>query len=238
MTYEITGACVPIEFAILGPIENNVYFIGGSDALVVVDPTCHPDELLRVVGTRKVAAIVLTHDHWDHVGAAKALRDATGAPVIASAVDARTISGEKPVAHSHRSFEPCSVDQMVAEGDTVETGPMKWRVLETPGHTPGSICLFLDPQYGSAPGGPAGSATGGGATGSTTGSAPVLISGDTLFRGTHGRTDFEGGDPAAMAKSLKKLALLPEDTIVLPGHNAPTTIGAERAWLQTGGVVR
>lgn len=221
MAYRIEGACVPIEFLVMGPIENNVYLIGSDDALVLVDPSCEPERILRAIGERTVAAIVLTHDHWDHVGAAKALRDATGAPTIASAVDAQTISGEKPVQMGHRPFEPCLVDRRVSEGDVVEVGSMKWHVIETPGHTPGCICLFLEPEYGSDPHG-----------------APVLISGDTLFRGTHGRTDFVGGDPADMRSSLRKLADLPGETIVLPGHNAATTIKAEHAWLKHGMVGR
>ena len=105
----------------------------------------------------------------------------------------------------------CPVDRTVAHGDVVEVGNMKWKVIETPGHTPGSICLFDIPQFGNHPKG-----------------LPVLISGDTLFAGTIGRTDFEGGSMADMRASLKKLAALPDDTAVLPGHNNLTTIGAER----------
>lgn len=220
MAYKIEGACVPIEFMVMGPIENNVYLVG-DDEVVLVDPTCHPEVIREAIGQRTVSAIVLTHYHWDHVGAANAMRSATGAPVIASAVDAEVITGERPLDRSHVDFEKCPVDQRVSEGDVVETGTMKWRVIETPGHTPGCICLFLDAQYGSDPT-----------------AAPVLISGDTLFNGTHGRTDFEDGDPAAMHESLKKLADLPEDTVVLPGHNAPTSIGRERAWLVRGTVGR
>ena len=88
---------------------------------------------------------------------------------------------------------------------------MKGKVVETPGHSKGSICLFIIPQFGNHPGG-----------------LPVLLSGDTLFAGTVGRTDFEGGSMVEMAASIKKLAALPDDTAVLPGHNSLTTIGAER----------
>ena len=102
---------------------------------------------------------------------------------------------------------------MVVDGEELVIGNMKWKVLETPGHTRGSICLFLDPQYGSDPDG-----------------APVLISGDTLFHGAHGRTDFEGGNPADMIASLARLVYLPGDTVVLPGHNDITTIAGE-SWL-------
>lgn len=205
--------CVPIEMMIMGPIQNNVYLIGEDDALIVVDPTCEPEQILNQIGNRKVAAIILTHGHWDHVGAAKALRDVTGAPVIASSKDAPGIAGEE-VSHSTGRFEVCPIDRRVNEGDEILIGDNTWQVIETPGHTPGSVCLYLDPAKSAHNEG-----------------IPVLISGDTLFQGTHGRTDFEGGSPAAMIESLKRLAQLPGETLVLPGHNNPTTIAAECQWI-------
>ena len=138
------------------------------------------------------------------------LREATGAPVIASAIDAPLIEEPCDEDLSTRGV-PCPVDRTVAHGDVVEVGNMKWKVIATPGHTPGSICLFDIPQFGNHPKG-----------------LPVLLSGDTLFAGTIGRTDFKGGSMADMRASLKKLAALPDDTAVLPGHNNLTTIGAER----------
>ena len=129
---------------------------------------------------------------------------------MASAVDAPQVEnpGENDFGMTSNA---CPVDRTVANGDVVEVGDMKWKVIETPGHTKGSICLFNIPQFGNHPGG-----------------LPVLISGDTLFAGTIGRTDFEGGSMEEMRVSLKKLAALPDDTAVLPGHNNLTTIGAER----------
>ena len=106
----------------------------------------------------------------------------------------------------------CPVDRMVEEGDIVEVGNMKWHVMATPGHTRGGICLFLEPEDGQE-------------------GLPVLISGDTLFAGAHGRVDFEGGSMSDMRASLKRLATLPADTVVLPGHNNITTIGRESEWI-------
>ena len=88
---------------------------------------------------------------------------------------------------------------------------MAWKVVLTPGHTKGSMCLFIDPRFGNHPEG-----------------SPVLVSGDTLFCASIGRTDFEGGSMDDMRASLKRLAVLPDETLVLPGHNDLTTIGAER----------
>ncbi|BAK45601.1 MBL fold metallo-hydrolase [Eggerthella sp. YY7918] len=211
MAYQVKGACVSVEYLVLGMIQNNVFIISDDAATIVVDPSCKADEILKTVGNRKVDAIILTHRHSDHVGAAKALRDKTGATVIASAIDAPIISGEQKLPHDDMRFEPCPVDQTVADGDILKIGNMPWKVISTPGHTPGGICLFLAPQFGSNPQG-----------------APVLISGDTLFCGSIGRTDFQGGDMRAMRASLKRLAALPDDTIVLPGHESLTRIGDER----------
>ena len=211
-------ACVTIEVIVMGPIENNVYIISDGASTLVVDPTHDAPYIMKLLGERKLDAIVLTHFHWDHVGGAKDLRELSGAPVIASAVDAPIIDGRTPLGPSHIEFDLCPVDQEVADGDTVEIGAMKWQVIATPGHTPGSMCLLLDPRYGSDPQG-----------------APVLIAGDTLFAGAHGRTDFEGGDPIDMRRSLQKLSALPSETLVLTGHNNLTTIGRESSWLVHGG---
>lgn len=205
------GTCVPVEFLILGALQNNTYLITCDDALMAVDPSCDADKVLAALQGRKLDAIVLTHHHSDHVGAARALRDATGATVIASDIDAPIICGDKKVPRDDYRFDPCPVDHTVQHGDVLSIGSTPWKVIHTPGHTPGSICLFLDPSFGA----------------NKTG-APVLVSGDTLFAGAIGRTDFEGGSLSDMRRSLKRLAVLPDKTVVLPGHDAQTTIGAER----------
>ena len=205
------GTCVPVEYVKLGMLGNNVYIISDGQATIVVDPSCKADEILKAVGSRGVDAIVLTHRHSDHVGAAKELRDKTGAMVIASAIDAPTITGQKKLPRDDMRTEPCPVDHAVGDGDILKIGNMPWKVILTPGHTEGGICLFLDPQFGTDPTG-----------------APVLVSGDTLFCGSIGRTDFQGGDMNAMRRSLKRLAALPDETVVLPGHESLTRIGDER----------
>ena len=203
---------MPVEYLVLGQLDNNVYIIGGEETggVLVVDPSCDVKRIEQAIGDRKVAAIVLTHYHWDHVGAAAALREATGAPVIASAIDAPVITGEKPYP-GDRPYTPCPVDQTVSHGDVLNIGSMVWCVIGTPGHTPGSICLYIDPENGTNPSG-----------------TPILVSGDTLFCGSIGRTDFPGGSMSDMRNSLRLLAELSDRTNVLPGHNSLTTILIER----------
>ncbi|MDO4290034.1 MAG: MBL fold metallo-hydrolase [Eggerthellaceae bacterium] len=208
--YEVQGLCVDVSYLVMGPIENNVYLISDGVGTMVVDPSCDAPRILEALGDAKLDAIVLTHAHWDHTGAAAELRAATGATVYASAVDAAEV--EQPHAgFASRTAAPCPVDVRLSHGDVVRVGNMQWKTIATPGHTKGSMCLFMVPPFGNHADG-----------------LPVLISGDTLFAGTVGRTDFEGGSMREMASSIKKLAKLPDDTVVLPGHNDLTTIGAER----------
>lgn len=204
--------CVPIERYVLGPLDNNVYVIDDDGSATIVDPSCKPRELLEAIGDRELKAIVLTHHHADHMGAAAALRKATGATVIASKVEAPLIEHPKKVGTSPLPLpDPCPVDAPVEHGDVVKIGSYAWEALLTPGHSKGSMCLYLAPQLGRYPDG-----------------LPVLLSGDTLFAGTIGRTDFEGGSMKDMRASLVTLAKLPDETLVLPGHGDTTTIAAER----------
>lgn len=213
MTYKVDGLCLPVEFLVLGPIENNVYIIGPdpAGAIIVVDPSCEPERILEALDGRVPEAIFITHRHYDHIGAAAALREATGAMVVASAVDAPYITGEKVNRSPFGKLEPCPVDRLVEHGDIVQVGNVPWQVIATPGHTPGCICLLAEARYGTNPEG-----------------LPILVSGDTLFCGSIGRIDFPESVPEAMGDSLKRLAVLPDNTAVLPGHNDLTTIGAER----------
>lgn len=208
--HEVRDACVDIRFLILGPIANNVYLIDDGDGLIVVDPSCKAPAIMEAAGERKVDAIFVTHNHTDHVGALADLARQTGAPVIASAIDAPLIErGQRD--DFGLEAKGCKVTTKVGDGDIVKVGKTAWKVMATPGHTKGGICFFLDPSAAPKPKG-----------------SPVLVSGDTLFCGSIGRTDFAGGSLAEMRKSLRYLAFLPDQTVVLPGHDMLTTIKAER----------
>lgn len=148
--YETSGLCVDVEYMIMGVLANNVYIVSDGEGTMVVDPSCSADKILAALGERKLDVIVLTHSHFDHTGAAAELREATGAPVVASAVDAPLIEEPCDEDLSTRGV-PCPVDRTVSHGEVVEVGNMKWKVIATPGHTPGSICLFNIPQFGNHP---------------------------------------------------------------------------------------
>lgn len=204
----VTGACVDIEYTVLGPIANNTYLISDDSTTFVVDPSDNADAILSMAGGRTIDAIVVTHHHADHTSALKDLKDKTGAMVYASAIDAPIIENQP------KGFPPaesCKVDVLLKDKDTLKLGNMSWKVIATPGHTPGGICLFLNSESGKYLEG-----------------ANVLISGDTLFCGSIGRTDFEGGNDKQMRASLRRLSQLPDDTLVLPGHNSLTTIADEQ----------
>lgn len=193
-----------VERLIVGPLETNCWLVSGDgQRLVVVDPAGEPVRLLQIIGERSVEAIVLTHGHFDHIGAVAALAAQTGAPVAVHEADAGAISSADRNGGRVFGFdvEAPAPDRLLADGDVVKAAGVELAVLHTPGHTPGSICLF---------------------------GSGHLFSGDTLFSGSVGRTDFEGGDPKAMARSIARLAGLPDDTLVHPGHGPDTTIGRER----------
>lgn len=207
---EVKGLCVDVKYLVLGPLRNNVYIISDGTGTMVVDPADNADAIIKALEGAKPDAIVLTHYHNDHTGALAELKEKTGARVIASVEDAPHIENPGFVGIVETSA-PCKVDERVSNGDVVTVGNMPWKVIATPGHSKGSICLYIIPQFGNHDLG-----------------LPVLISGDTLFAGTVGRTDLEGGSMEEMAASVKKLAKLPDDCAVLPGHNDLTTIGSER----------
>lgn len=202
----------------VGMLQCNCSIIGDPRTLecVVVDPGDEVERILGLLGRYKlkVKAIVSTHAHIDHVGGLAKLYQYTGAPVMMHSDDLPLYRGMEVQAAflGVRPPELVEVHQLLKEGDVLQWGDFLANVLHTPGHTPGSVSLYL-PTDGA----------------NTTLSQPQLFSGDTLFAGSIGRTDLWGGSFGDIISSLKgKLMQLPDSTIVHPGHGASTTIGHER----------
>ena len=197
---------------VLGPLETNCWVVSDDmgGPTIVIDPAENADRILAEVGEAEVAAVVLTHGHFDHLGAVTALIARTGAPLLIHRDDAASITtpfGTGGEAFGFAVSAPAA-DQLLSDGEVVKAGDLELGVLHTPGHTPGGICLFW-------PG--------------ANDQAPQLFCGDTLFAGSVGRTDFPGGDGRALARSIaEQLAPLPPETVAHPGHGPDTTIGRER----------
>ena len=198
-----------IEARVTGFIEENCFFVSNpaTRETVVIDPGDNAPQLIaRLQEMRaKVVAYLLTHGHVDHLTALAALDAAFPAPIHLHPRDAAwCFSDRNELPGFYRAPDtPKSPVMPVAEGSVLELAGARWSVIETPGHTPGGVCYLLENDR-------------------------ALFAGDTLFRGSVGRTDLPGGDSRALARSLKKLAALPEDLAVYPGHGEPTTIGREK----------
>lgn len=182
----------------VGMLQENCYFVSDENGeTAVIDPGDEADRLLGLLqsGGLTPRCILLTHGHFDHVGAAAALAERYHCPVYLHEADralpARLTGGPLPQTRA------------LHEGDELAVGALRFRVLETPGHSAGSVSLLC---------------------------GDALFSGDTIFAGgSWGRTDFTGGSEPALRASLRRLAALPPQTRVFPGHGPETTIAAERA---------
>jgi hydroxyacylglutathione hydrolase len=195
----------------VGPIQENCFLFrrDGSDRLLIVDPGDEADRLLAEIEAMgaKLDGILLTHTHFDHVGAVAPIARATGAEVWVPEV-------EKPVLADINSyvpwaefgpFESWDAEHTLRGGERLELAGFEIDVLSTPGHSPGHVTFSIPDEQ-------------------------AIFSGDVLFQGSVGRTDLPGGDPRVLMRSLELLAeSLHDETTVHPGHMAITTIGAERA---------
>ena len=183
----------------LGSYQTNCYLAWGEDAkdCIVIDPGYDPEEVLAYVRNlgKTVAAVLLTHGHFDHVGGVQTIGELTRCPVYIHEDELSMPEGWTggPLYYTHT----------YGEGDRLELAGMELRVLHTPGHTPGSVCLAAE-NY--------------------------LFSGDTLFQDSCGRTDLPGGSTPTLLRSLKRLAALERDYNVLPGHGPDTTLGEEKKY--------
>lgn len=198
------------EILRVGPLQCNCSIFGDEQTreALVVDPGDDIDQVLGIIRRHqlKVTAILITHAHIDHIGGAQKLKQATGAPVYMNANDMelKRMLGIQASWLGVSEPEQPDIDVPMKEGDRVILGAAEFHVLHTPGHTQGSVSLWI-PSEGK------------------------LIAGDTLFRDSIGRTDLPGGDGRQILRSIRdKLLTLPPETVVIPGHGDNTTIGRER----------
>ncbi len=175
-------------------VDNNVWLIGDDREVVVIDAAHDPAAILAAVGGRRLSAIVCTHGHNDHISAAPQVAEATGAPVLMHPADQVL----------WRMVYPGTLpDGDLADEEVIEIAATPLRVLHTPGHSPGSVCLYA-PALG------------------------VVFSGDTLFHGGPGATGRSYSDHGTIIRSIEdRLMDLPPETVVHTGHGEDTTIGAE-----------
>jgi hydroxyacylglutathione hydrolase len=200
-----------VRMLTVGPVAENCFVLraDGADRGLVVDPGDEPERILATIEELGIGidAILLTHTHFDHVGAVAPLARATGAPVYCPEL-------EVPVLADIMSFVPWpgfgpyesyDADETVAGGERLDLAELKIDVLATPGHSPGHVTYSIPAER-------------------------ALFSGDVLFQGSVGRTDLPGGHAPTLMESLRTLAeSFPEETTVYPGHMGITTLGAERA---------
>lgn len=194
----------------VGPLQCNCSILGDEQTheAMVIDPGDQVEDVLRILESEnlKLKQIVITHAHIDHVGGAMKLKAATGAPILMNQNDLPLLKMLDIQAAwiGMRSPGTVEIDEPVSEGKILRIGSIEGGVLETPGHTEGSICLHFPQQQ-------------------------MLIAGDTLFAGSIGRTDLPGGSYEKILRSLhNQLLALPDETQVVPGHGPLTTIGHER----------
>lgn len=198
------------EILPVGMLQCNCSILGdeSSREAIVVDPGDNIDQILAILARHhlRVTAIVITHAHIDHVGGAQKLKAATGAPVYMNSND-EALNDALDVQASWLGVpapERARIDTPLRDGDLLKLGAISLHALHTPGHTQGSVSLWIPAEK-------------------------KLIAGDTLFRDSIGRTDLPGGDGRQILRSIhEKLLTLPEDALVIPGHGESTTIGRER----------
>lgn len=198
-----------IRMMVLGPCQTNCYFLINEDTkeVLIIDPADRAERIIAWIQSEylKPAAILLTHGHFDHIMAIDGLKKEYGLKVYASRDEMDVLKNPQVNVSTMMGIRlSMQADEWFNDGDELELAGIKLKVIATPGHTIGSVCFYNEEEK-------------------------MLISGDTLFCASVGRTDFPTGSSRQLIESIKnRLFVLPEDTSVFPGHNDMTSIGYEK----------
>jgi len=196
-----------VENIVVGPLQVNCFVAYDDESrdAIVIDPGDDGGKIIRLIGDRSlsVSHIICTHAHFDHVGAVRSLHKSTGAPVMIHKgdYDIYLRADRQGTLWGFHIEQPPEPDIYLAEGDVVAFGRCRLEVLHTPGHSPGVISLFGE---------------------------GVIFSGDTIFAGSVGRTDFPGGSLEDLKNSFARIIALPPETRIFPGHGPASTVGREK----------
>ena len=196
---------IEIKMMVLGPVQTNCFFLINEDTkeLLIIDPADRAQGIIDWIQSEglKPVAILLTHGHFDHIMAVEGLRKEYQIPMYASKDEVEVLANPQlNVSTMMGAYVSMKADELFADGDVLELAGMKLKVISTPGHTIGSVCFYIEEEK-------------------------MLISGDTLFEASVGRTDFPTGSSRQLIHSIKtRLFILPEDVNVFPGHGEVTSI--------------
>ena len=196
-----------VDLIEVGLLSTNCYIVYENQKCVLIDPGADAGMICRRIEELGVTpcAILLTHGHFDHIGAVEAIAGKYPDIKIYAGKDEDALLHDARLNCTERVGRPCTVnaDILVEDGQVFTEADIEFRVIKTPGHTLGSVCYFISKEG-------------------------ILFAGDTLFQGSIGRTDLPTGDEAALFRSLGRLKMLPDETIVYSGHGQSTSIGVEK----------
>lgn len=201
---------IVVKRMVVGPVCTNCYIVRRNDSnkAVIVDPGEDFQRIKGYIENDKLepVGILLTHGHFDHIGAADDLKKQYGVKIYAHKDEKDIVNSDLNLGGVFGCPTGCDVDFFVKEGEKIVFDEMEFEVIHTPGHTKGSCCFLMRNEK-------------------------ILFSGDTLFEGSHGRTDFPTGSQSQIIRSItEKLLVLDEDVKVYPGHEYETTIGNEKKY--------